>query len=105
MLRVIRVRADGEMAAGFPAFMDDGCITGVTDKIYDEATHKVCTQVNYLGEQNASCKCHSRSRTPGAWTGKMLWTNEPDPRKGILPEKWKIQRGDLHKLKELIQEG
>eukprot|EP00804_Cyclotella_cryptica_P009707 CCRYP_011249-RA/>CCRYP_011249-RA protein AED:0.25 eAED:0.25 QI:0/0/0/0.5/1/1/2/0/403 len=47
----------------------------------------------------------SRSRTPGAWTGKMLWTNEIHPKKGILPEKWKIQRADLLKLKQLIQDG
>ena len=43
--------------------------------------------------------------TPGAWTGKMLWTNEDHPRKGVLPEKWKLQRGDLLALKAMVDDG
>lgn len=45
------------------------------------------------------------SKTPGAWTGEMLWTNEPHPHKGILPEKWKIHQQALWDLKKLIGNG
>eukprot|EP00956_Cyclotella_meneghiniana_P033673 scaffold98222_cov35-Cyclotella_meneghiniana.AAC.2 len=92
MPRVIRVRRDGEMAPGYPAFVDDGRISGVSKEICDSATHRFCTKVNYLGEQNASRKRRPASTTPGAWTGKMLWTHESHPIKGILPEKWSKQR-------------
>lgn len=61
--------------------------------------------MNYLGEQKASRKRRPTSLTPGAWTGKMLWTNEPHPRKGILPDKWKLHRADLFTLKDLIDQG
>eukprot|EP00956_Cyclotella_meneghiniana_P036907 scaffold132204_cov35-Cyclotella_meneghiniana.AAC.1 len=105
MPRVIRVRHDGEMAPGYPAFVDDGRISGVSKQICDSATHRFCTKVNYLGEQNASRKRRPASTTPGAWTGKMLWTHESHPIKGILPEKWKIQRDGLLALKALIDEG
>ena len=103
--RVIKVRSDGDMAAGTPAFVDDGRTTGVSETICDEATHRFCTRINYLGEQNASRKRRPTTTKPGAWTGKMLWTNEPHPRKGILPEKWKIQRADLLELKCLADQG
>jgi hypothetical protein len=103
--RIVRVRDDGEMAAWSPAFVDDGRTAGVTRKICHAAAHRVSTRVNYLGEQNASRKRRPTSLTPGAWTGKMLWTNEPHPRKGILPDKWKIHRSDLLALKDLIDQG
>eukprot|EP00956_Cyclotella_meneghiniana_P029273 scaffold70321_cov60-Cyclotella_meneghiniana.AAC.2 len=102
MPRVVRVRHDGEMAPGFPAFVDDGRISGVSKPICDAATHRFCSKVNYLGEQNASRKRRPASTTPGAWTGKMLWTHEPYPIKGILPEKWSKQRDGLLELKALI---
>ena len=91
MPRVICVRAEGEMAAGSPAFVDDGRTAGVTREICHAAAHCVSTYVNYLGEQNASRKRHPTSLTPGAWTGKMPWTTEPHPKKGGLPQKWQIQ--------------
>lgn len=103
--RVIRIRADGEMAAGTPAFVDDGRTAGVSEQICDAATHRFCTGINYLGEQNASRKRRPKSLKPGAWTGKMLWTNEPHPRKGVLPEKWKLQRSDLFTLLKQVQDG
>ena len=103
--RIIRIRQDGEMAAGTSAFVDDGRTAGVTDTICDQATHRFCTRINYLGEQNASRKRRPTTTNPGAWTGKMLWTNEPHPMKGVLPEKWNIQRDDLLLLKHLADEG
>ena len=103
--RIIRVRHDGEMAAATPAFVDDGRIAGVSEQICDAATHRFCTRINYLGEQNASRKRRPKSRKPGAWTGKMLWTTDPHPVKGVLPEKWKLQRDDLLALKKLSDEG
>ncbi len=54
MPRVICVRKDGDMAPGIPAFMDDGRITGVSDTICEMATHRFCTKINSVGEQNAS---------------------------------------------------
>lgn len=105
MPRVIRVRQDGEMAPGYPAFVDDGRISGVSKVICDSATHRFCTKVNHLGEQNASRKRRPSSTTPGAWTGKMLWSHETHPIKGILPEKWTKQRDDLLSLKSLIDDG
>jgi hypothetical protein len=104
MPRVIRVRADGDMAPGIPAFVDDGRVTGPSDPICDAATHQLCTQVNAKGEQNASRKRRNMSKTPGAWTGKLLWTDEPHPRKAILPEKWKIHRQALIDLHQMIDE-
>jgi hypothetical protein len=105
MPRIIRVCADGEMAAGSPAFVDDGRTAGVTREICHSAAHRVSTYVNFLGEQNASRKRRPTSRTPGAWTGKMLWTNEPHPKKGVLPQKWQIQRADLRSLRDAIESG
>ena len=105
MPRVIRVREDGEMAAGTPSFVDDGRITGVNEEICDAATHRFCTRINYFGEQNASRKRRPRSQKPGAWTGKMLWTDEDHPRKSVLPEKWKAQRENMLELKRMIEEG
>lgn len=102
---VIRVRADGEMAAGSPAFVDDGRTAGVTREICHAVAHRVSTYVNYLGEQNASRKRRPTSRTPGAWTGKMLWTNEPHPKKGVLPQKWQRQRADLLSLHSSMLAG
>ena len=103
--RVIRIRADGEMAAGTSAFVDDGRTAGVTNTICDQATHRFCTRINYLGEQNACRKRRPTTTNPGAWTGKMLWTSEPHPRKGVLPEKWKTHRTDLLLLSEMADNG
>jgi hypothetical protein len=105
MPRVIKVRADGEMSCGTPAFVDDGRLTGVNKDLCDAGAHRFCTRINYLGEQNASRKRRPTTQTPGAWTGKMLWTNEPHPKKGILPEKWTLQRADLFTLEGIIDQG
>ena len=103
--RIIKLRKDGEMAAGTSAFVDDGRTAGVSEKICDAATHRFCTRINYLGEQSAARKRRPTSKTPGAWTGKMLWTDQPHPRKGVLPEKWKLHRADLITLSQLAKEG
>ena len=101
----MKIRADGELAVGTPAFVDDGRITGVSKDLCDKGAHQFCTRINYLGEQSAARKRRPTSLQPGAWTGKLLWTNEPHPKKGILAEKWRIQRDDLFLLRDLVAEG
>jgi hypothetical protein len=35
----------------------------------------------------------------------MLWTNEPNPKKGVLPQKWQQQHNDLLEISSIIANG
>ena len=98
----MKIRKDGNLAAGAPTFIDDGRSTGPSKEIAEAAAHQLSSRINSLGEQDASRKRRPVSLTPGAWTGKLLHCNLPHPRKAVLHEKWTEFRMELI---ELIKAG
>ena len=56
--RIMKLRKDGNLAAGCPTYMDDGRPTGSTKGIAESAARRLSSYTNYLGEQDAARKRH-----------------------------------------------
>ena len=83
-------------------FVDDIRVVGRAENICDDATRKVGSSINHLGEQEASRKRRPASQRSGAWIGSIFRADESNI--GILTsqEKWDKAKGIIGKWKEFL---
>jgi len=62
---------DSRIASFFETYMDDIRTGGASEALTWEASRRVASVVQYLGQQDAPRKRRPPSQTPGAWAGAM----------------------------------
>jgi hypothetical protein len=85
---VFKVKEDGTPAADFFFYVDDNRTTGNSEREAWQAARKVASVCSYLGIQDASRKRRKASKTPGAWAGAIVSTNEGGVYVTVSQEKW-----------------
>ena len=85
---VYRTKLDGG-AAFFGTYIDDIRTGDSTERGCRQATQRVASRINYLGQQDAPRKRRAPSKKPGAWAGAIC---EAIEKQGLfvtcLQEKW-----------------
>jgi hypothetical protein len=85
---VYKVRKDGTPAADFFFYVDDNRTTGSTQKEAWQAARRVASVCSHLGIQDASRKRRKASKTPGAWAGAIVSSDEEGVYVSVSQEKW-----------------
>jgi hypothetical protein len=94
---VYKVKRDGTPAADFFFYVDDNRTTGNSEKEAWQAACKVASVCSYLGIQDASRKRRKASRTPGAWAGAIVSSDESGVYVTVSQEKWVKAKGMIAK--------
>jgi len=90
---VYKVRLDGKIACDIFIYVDDLRPTGPTEETCRAAARRTASILNSRGIQDASRKRRPPSRTPGAWAGSMISTNDHSVCVEVAQDKWeKTQR-------------
>jgi hypothetical protein len=89
---VFKSREDGDPAADFALYVDDNRSVGNTREEARLAARRVASVCSYLGIQDASRKRRSASKTPGAWAGTVILTDEDGVYVTVSQEKWEKSR-------------
>ncbi|KAL7532942.1 hypothetical protein ACHAXR_006517 [Thalassiosira sp. AJA248-18] len=98
MPRVMLLREDGELATTEVTFVDDIRVAGrAKDGEFDHATaatKQVKSRMNSFANQADDRKYRQPSLRSGAWSGLIIHTDTPFPRKSTTAKKWdKFKRG------------
>ena len=64
------------LASDFGCYIDDIRGMGGSERACRQATRRVASNINYLGQQDAARKRRPPSRTPGAWAGAMCFSKD-----------------------------
>jgi hypothetical protein len=102
---VFKCREDGNPAADFVLYVDDNRSVGNTRAEARLAARRVASVCSYLGVQDASRKRRSASKTPGAWAGTVILTDDLGVYVTVSQEKWEKSRSmAVDTLDELIKQ-
>jgi hypothetical protein len=85
---VYKVKPDGTPAADFFFYVDDNRTTGKDEKEAWLAARRVASVCSYLGIQDAARKRRKASKTPGAWAGAVVSTDDEGVYVSVSQEKW-----------------
>jgi hypothetical protein len=99
---VFKVRKDGTPAADFFFYVDDNRTTGNTEREAWLAARRVASVCSFLGVQDASRKRRKASKTPGAWAGAVVSTDEEGVYVRVSDEKWEKAKAIIEKTKSEI---
>jgi hypothetical protein len=89
---VFKSRKDGNPAADFSIYVDDNRSVGNTREEARLAARRVASVCSFLGIQDASRKRRSASKTPGAWAGTVILTDDKGVYVTVSQEKWEKSR-------------
>jgi hypothetical protein len=101
---VSKVRVDGKPAADFFVYVDDNRTTGNSEKEAWLAARQVASVCSFLGIQDATRKRRKASKTPGAWAGAVVSTDDDGVYVSVSEEKWEKAKAILKKTQEEISE-
>jgi hypothetical protein len=79
--------------------------TGNTEQEAWQAARRVASLCSYLGIQDASRKRPKASRTPGAWAGAIVSTDETGVYVTVSQEKWDKAKEMVAKTVEEVEEN
>ena len=96
--------SNGKIPPDAFTFVDDIRTVGRSEKICDNATRRVGSSLNYLGEQEASRKRRPSSQRSGAWIGAIFRADENNI--GILTsqEKWDKTKHIVQKWRTRLED-
>lgn len=97
---VAKIRADGTMASDMFLYIDDVRTTGRNSDECWNASRRAAAQANYLGIQDAPRKRRPPSKTPGAWAGSIIHTDD-DVRVLVSEERWAKTKEIVDWLQEI----
>ena len=86
--RVYRIRDDDVMAADLFSYIDDLRNTAPTGSECWDGLHQVCCRLTWLGLQDAPRKRNGPTRTPRAWAGSIIHTDNALVSVLVSEEKW-----------------
>jgi hypothetical protein len=95
---VAKVREDGRVAADLFIYMDDFCPTGPDAEECWRDSRRVASICNHLGIQDAPRKRRGVSRSPGPWTGSMVYRDDAEAGVRVL-----VSRKKWAEAKQLLE--
>ena len=96
-----KIRGNGDIAADVHPYVDDLRETAPTEEEAWLAASKMAKGAAYYGLQDAARKRRPPSRTPGAWAGAVVGTDERGQVfKTVSQERWNKTRGHIATLRK-----
>ena len=95
-------KRDQKISCDLFTFVDDVRVTGASISECWLAGRCAASRLNFLGIQDASRKRRACSRTPGAWAGGIIRTDNQDVRVLISQEKWEKAKSLLDEMENMI---
>ena len=92
LLWVMKIRADGFLAAEIFVYDDDGRVVAHSPDLAWRAARAYAAHCAKLGVQDASRKQMLPSRTPGPWAGMATHTNRDQVCGMVSQEKWETTK-------------
>ena len=86
-------------------FVDDGRVLGRTSKECNEATRRVASVMNHLGEQDAARKRRGCSQRSGAWVGALFRADQQSIGIATSQDKWDKGKRIIEKWSKLVKLG
>ena len=103
---ISKIRSDGVIAADVHPYVDDLRETAPTEEEAWAAASKMANGAAFFGLQDAARKRRPPSKSPGAWAGAVVGTDENGQvYKTVSQERWNKTRGHINSLKLWAQEG
>ena len=100
---VMKIRADGHIAAEIFVYVDDGRAVGHTAAVAWLAARFYAAMCARLGVQDAARKERtSASRTPGPWAGTVTHTDQDQVCGMVSQEKWEKTQALIQELAEMV---
>ena len=97
---ISKIRDNGEIAADVHPYVDDLRETAPTEEEAWAAASKMAKGVAYFGLKDEARKRRPPSKTPGAWAGVVVGTDENgDVYKTVSQERWDKTRAHINTLK------
>lgn len=88
MPRVYRIRVEGTMAGDLFIYIDDLRVTAPSHSDCWTGAHQVCCRLTWLGLQDAPRKRSEVSKTPRAWAGSIVHSDNNTVSVLIAEKKW-----------------
>ena len=102
---VMKIRADGLLAAEIFVYVDDGrAVVHLADLTW-RAARAYAAGCSKLGIQDASCKRTSATRMPGPWAGTVTHTDGNQVCGMVAQEKWEKTRATIRDLESMLVNG
>jgi hypothetical protein len=102
---VMKIRADGHLAAEIVVYMDNGRPTGHDQELTWKAAQAHGASCSRRGIQDALRKKTSPTMTPGPWAGTVTHTNGGSVMGMVLQEKWIKTEAMVQELVDMIPGG
>ncbi|KAL7568702.1 hypothetical protein ACA910_021697 [Epithemia clementina (nom. ined.)] len=93
-----KVWEDGTLAADVHAYVDDLRETASTESEAWEAASRLAKTASFCGLQDAARKRRSPSRTPGAWAGALISSEDDGVYKMVSEERWEKLKNHIDLL-------
>ncbi len=101
---VMKIRADGLLAAEIFVYMDNRRAIGATADLAWQAAHIYAPGCARLGVQDASQKWTSASRTPGPWAGTVTQLDRDQVCSMVSQEKWEKTQLLIRELRLMLEQ-
>jgi hypothetical protein len=85
------------------SYVDDLRSSGASKDLCKQATKRIASVVNYLGMQDAPRKRRIPSKTPGAWAGSLVSTDDAGVHATVSEERWAKTRAIFQSLEEELE--
>ena len=100
---VMKIRADGTIAAEIFVYVDDGRAIGHSAELAWRVARFYAAMCARLGVQDAARKRTSASRTPGPWAGTVTHTDQDQVCGMVSQEKWPKTQELIRELEEMLE--
>ncbi|KAL3786657.1 hypothetical protein ACHAW5_001375 [Stephanodiscus triporus] len=100
---VMKIRADGTIAAEIFVYVDDGRAVGHSAELAWQAARRYAAVCAFLGVQDAARKRTSASRTPGPWAGTVTHTDQGQVCGMVSQEKWERTQSLIRELGAMVE--
>jgi hypothetical protein len=100
---VSKRRKDGPIASDILSYVDDLQSIGASKELCKQATKRIASVVNYLVMQDAPRKRRTPLKTPGAWAGSLVSTDDNGVHASVSEERWAKTQAILTELAETLE--
>jgi hypothetical protein len=100
-----RRNSDGKMAADFITYVDDARSCGGSWQEARDASRRIASLMNWLGIQDAARERRDPSRTPGAWAGSIVHTEDGVITVSVSQERWDKAKGIISWIEAEMSES
>jgi hypothetical protein len=101
---ILKIRADGTIAADIDGYVDDLRLTAPTKELAWQASARIAKICSYLGLQIAPRKKRGPEQLPGAWQGAIV-ASVPHPIKTVSQDRWDKVKAKVMALKLTLEEA